>query len=201
MVTRSSSLFQQLVRHVLKWEGKTSSNPNDGAASCFPGGIHTNKGVTFCTFRSLARKLGITPVTHARFLQLTDREVQLFIYEFYKQYAQGLKPYLSIAAAETAWMSGEKWVNHHLREAARILNLPATTTAQAIRSLNTVSDKVAYDAFQRVRNRFITTISAYPRNATFANGWRNRLNDFNKKFKPVAFLPFFFSVASYLFCF
>ena len=66
MITATSNKWGDFTRHILRWEGKTSSDPRDTASSCYPGGIHTNKGVTFCTFKALAGKLGITPVTHNR---------------------------------------------------------------------------------------------------------------------------------------
>lgn len=200
MLTVNNSVFLRLTRHILKWEGKTSSDPRDTAAKCFPGGIHTNKGITYCTFKELANKVGISPVTHARFLKLTNAEVNLFIYEFYKMVnGASLKPFLSIAATEAAWASGASRANAQLRETARALGLPARTTAEAVKNLALVSDLKAFQTFQKIREDFYRKLGATPLYSWALKGWLNRINDFNSKFKPVAMLPFFFSVTTYLF--
>ena len=200
MLTVNNTVFQRLIRHILKWEGRTSSDQRDTAAKCFPGGIHTNKGVTFCTFKELAARVGISPVTHKRFLALTDAEVNLFIYEFYKMVnGAALSPFLSIAATEAAWASGASRANAQLRETARSLGLPGRTTAEAIKNLSTVPDAKAFAAFQRIRETFYRNLGARPLYSWELRGWLNRLNDFNRKFRPVALFPFFFSIASALF--
>ncbi|WP_369127815.1 glycosyl hydrolase 108 family protein, partial [Levilactobacillus tujiorum] len=91
--------------------------------------MHTNKGITFCTFKALAGKLGITPVTHARFLKLTDQEVGLFIYEFYNSVRGAELPdSVALAATEAAWGSGPGRALQHLRDSVRDLGKPAATT-------------------------------------------------------------------------
>ena len=125
MVKRESSTWQRYVKHVLLWEGKTSNDASDiNAAKCVSNGmIHTNKGVTFCTFKSMAASLGISPVTHARFLKLTDEEVGRFIYKFYEKSRPGLLPdSISLSITEASWMSGSRSVEH----LQKVLGLPVT---------------------------------------------------------------------------
>lgn len=199
MLTVTNTTFLRLIRHILKWEGRTSSDPRDTAAKCFPGGIHTNKGLTYCTFKELANKVGISPVTHQRFLNLTDAEINLFIYEFYKMVnGAALKPFTSIAATEAAWASGASRANAQIRETARALNLPGRTTAEAIKSLSTVSDAKSFITFQKIRENFYRQLGASAKYNWALRGWLNRLNDFNSKFKPVAWFPFFFSITNHL---
>src|SRR5574338_1164262 len=86
MIARDSQQFKDFVKHILSWEGGLSNDPDDrSAAACVqPGQYHTNKGVTFCTFKALAPRLDISPVTYEKFIKMTDEEVGRFIYSFYK---------------------------------------------------------------------------------------------------------------------
>jgi lysozyme family protein len=194
MIASNSSTWLNFTRHILRWEGKTSSDPRDTAAKCYPGGIHTNKGITFCTFKQLASKLGITPVTHDRFLQLTDQEVGLFIYEFYNSVrGPELPDSLALAATEAAWGSGPGRALQHLRDSVRDLGLPATTTSVAIRSAANIPARQLFDAYQARRKAFIENLGAQPKYAMFLRGWLNRLRSFNTRFRPAALIfPLFF---------
>ena len=194
MIASNSTTWNNFTRHILRWEGKTSKDPRDTAASCYPGGIHTNKGITFCTFKQLAGKLGITPVTHARFLKLTDAEVGLFIYEFYNSVrGSELPDSVALAATEAAWGSGPGRAFQHLRDSVRDLGKPAATTSAAIKSAGTLPARQLFDAYQTRRRAFIESLGAQPKYAMFLRGWLNRLRSFNTTFRPAAaFIPIFF---------
>lgn len=194
MITSNSTTWNNFTRHILRWEGKTSKDPRDTAASCYPGGIHTNKGITFCTFKALAGKLGITPVTHARFLKLTDQEVGLFIYEFYNSVRGAELPdSVALAATEAAWGSGPGRALQHLRDSVRDLGKPAATTTAAIKAAGSIPQRQLFDAYQSRRRAFIEGLGAQPKYAMFLRGWLNRLRSFNTTFRPAAaFLPLFF---------
>jgi len=194
MIASNSNTWNNFTRHILRWEGKTSKDPRDTAASCYPGGIHTNKGITFCTFKQLAGKLGITPVTHARFLQLTDQEVGLFIYEFYNAVRGAELPdSVALAATEAAWGSGPGRALQHLRDSVRDLGKPVTTTTAAIKAASTLPQRQLFDAYQQRRRTFIESLGAQPKYAMFLRGWLNRLRSFNTTFRPAALIfPLFF---------
>lgn len=194
MIASNSTTWNNFTRHILRWEGKTSKDPRDTAASCYPGGIHTNKGITFCTFKQLAGKLGITPVTHARFLQLTDQEVGLFIYEFYNAVrGSELPDSVALAATEAAWGSGPGRALQHLRDSVRDLGKPVTTTTAAIKAASSLPQRQLFDAYQKRRRAFIESLGAQPKYAMFLRGWLNRLRSFNTTFRPAALIfPLFF---------
>jgi len=194
MIASNSNTWNNFTRHILRWEGKTSKDPRDTAASCYPGGIHTNKGITFCTFKQLAGKLGITPVTHARFLQLTDQEVGLFIYEFYNAVRGAELPdSVALAATEAAWGSGPGRALQHLRDSVRDLGKPVTTTTAAIKAASSLPQRQLFDAYQQRRRAFIESLGAQPKYAMFLRGWLNRLRSFNTTFRPAALIfPLFF---------
>lgn len=194
MISSTSSKWGEYTRHILRWEGKTSSDPRDTASSCYPGGIHTNKGVTYCTFKNLAPSLGISPVTHSRFLKLTDQEIGLFIYEFYKSIrGPELPDSVALAATEAAWGSGPGRSLQHLRDAVKDLGRPAISTSQAIQSAKTIPEKQLFNSYQDVRKRYIQSLGNQPKYSSFLKGWMNRLKAFNTNFSPIStFIPLFF---------
>lgn len=194
MINAASNKWGEYTRHILRWEGRTSSDPRDTAASCYPGGIHTNKGVTFCTFKNLAPKLGISPITHDRFLKLTDQEIGLFIYEFYKNVrGADLPDSVALAATEAAWGSGPGRALQHLRDSVRDLGRPALSTSQAIQSAASIPEKKLFEAYQARRKAYIESLGAQPKYAMFLRGWMNRLRSFNQRFTPAAAVfPLFF---------
>lgn len=193
-ISSASNTWGKYTQHILKWEGKTSSDPRDTAASCYPGGIHTNKGVTFCTFKQLAPKLGIKPITHDRFLKLTDQDVGQFIYEYYKNVrGPELPDSVALALTEAAWGSGPGRAFQHLRDSVKDLGKPAISTSQAIQSASQVDKKKLFDAYQARRKAYLQNLGKDPKYAVFLKGWLNRLTSFNSAFRPAALLiPVFF---------
>ena len=188
MLSNSSTAWVNYARHVLKWEGKTSRDPNDNAASCYPGGIHTNKGVTFCTFKQMAQELGITPVTHQRFLAMTDADVAKFMYKFY-QAVNGpqLPDSIALLMTEAAWGSGPSRPWRHLFDALGDLGKRVTTRQQAIQEANKVNEARLFDAYNKRRLFFLTeTLGRQPKFARYRDGWANRQNDFVRSFQSLS---------------
>lgn len=185
-ISSNSDKWNSYTAHVLKWEGKTSSDQRDTASKCFPGGIHTNKGITYCTFKAMASKLGILPVTHARFIALTDYEVGLFIYEFYKAVnGDKLPDNVALAMTEAAWGSGPVRAWQHLKDALKDLGKIAKTNSQAIQMAAQVPEKKLFAAyFARRYNYVINTLGGSATYAMYRKGWMNRLNAFKKLFDP-----------------
>lgn len=197
----TSNKFNEFTKtHVLKWEGKTSKDPADTAVKCapFPGAFHTNKGVTFCTFKTLAAKLGIFPVTYEKFTKLTDDEVKKFVFEFMQSVkADQLKDSIALALTEATWGSGKLAVRQFY-QALNNLNyrLPVRDflTSQVINIANNISEKMLFDEYTRIRENFLyNTLGNNPKYSKFVRGWRNRMNDFKKNFSPKRnFFSFFF---------
>ena len=86
MLITQTSIWQNYLSHILSFEGKTSKDPRDSASKYAPfaGAYHTNKGITYFTFKNFAAQCNIKPVTYERFLKLTDQDVSQFLY--YKYY-------------------------------------------------------------------------------------------------------------------
>jgi len=187
MIRATDSKWVDFVRHILKWEGKQSKNPNDTAAKCVqPGQVHTNRGVTFCTFKALASSLGITPVTYERFLSMTDQDAAKFIYRFYQDVQGSSFPdELALAMTEAAWGSGPNRAYTHLRDALKDLGRTVNTNAEARAVASKVNAKALFDKYQDRRRTFLqTTLGSQAKYSMFVKGWINRLNDFNKNFNP-----------------
>lgn len=193
MIQSNSDIWKDYTRHVLKWEGKTSNDPRDTtAAKCVnKGQIHTNKGVTFCTFKQLAGKLGITPITHARFLKLTDYEVGLFIYDFFqKNNPSRFSDRVALSLTEARWLSGSRAIEH----LQKVVKQPVTGVLNeaTIQAANNMDETELLTAYWQERDRFFKGL----KNAkTYYNGWKNRMVSFlsiidvvkKKSFNPFSF--------------
>ncbi len=182
---KDEPIFRQYVKHVLKWEGRTSKDPDDTAASCAPskGAIHTNKGVTFCTFKEYAAKLGISPVTHARFLNLTDDDIAKFVYHFCEAAkASQLADRVALSVTEAAWGSGPYRAVVHLQEALAALGLKVSVDGKAgvqtIGAANSFPEDVLFDAYWVKRRAFLKKLTDQKKYAKWKKGWDNRVNDF-----------------------
>ncbi len=190
MLTSSSKYWQDYTKHILKWEGKTSKDPRDTtAARCVsPGMIHTNKGVTYCTFKEMAASLGITPVTHARFLKLTDQEVGRFIFRFYQNVnGQKWPDSLAVAMVEAAWLSGKQRAEKHLLDALADLGQTVYTITDAERAVKSIPEQKLFDAYLKRRRAYlIDYLGNSPKYAVFKKGWNNRLTEFQTKYRPGA---------------
>jgi len=198
MIAATDNKWDSFVKHILKWEGKQSKDPRDTAAKCVSAGqIHTNRGVTFCTFKTMAAGLGITPVTYDRFLKLTDQEAARFIYRFYTDVKGSQLPdSVALAMTEAAWGSGSTRAFKHLRDALTDLGRPVTNNLQAISAASAVDTTRLFKAYQDRRKQYLqTTLGSQPKYAVFVRGWINRLNDFTQKFNPFSLfwaVPFLF---------
>jgi lysozyme family protein len=187
MLSSSSPIWLKYNKHVLKWEGKTSADPQDGAAKCVSTGmIHTNKGVTFCTFKQYAASLGITPVTHSRFLNLTDNEVARFIFKFYENIQGSQYPdSIALSLVEAHWLSGLDRAKKTLIEALQSFNINPKSYTEAIILSKEVQEKELFKAYNDIRYNFLVNILGNnPKYSKYKNGWKNRINDFISNFTP-----------------
>lgn len=189
----SNPLFQKFIQHVLSFEGGLSKNPGDTAVQYapFPGAYHTNKGVTYGTFLTLAKKLGITPVTYDKFIKLTNQEVGKFIYEFYKSVNGNLLPgAMGLSLTEVAWGSGPKRAIINLQEA--LINLGKLAPGNAVgvfgpltkKAILGINEQSLYKEFWRLRQIFIDNLTANSKYAQFKKGWNRRIQSFLQNIKP-----------------
>ena len=198
----NSAQFQQFVSHILSFEGGLSNDPRDTAVryAPFPGAFHTNKGVTYGTFTTLAAKLGITPVNYQKFVKLTDAEISKFIYNFYESvHGPQLPGTVGLSVAEAAWGSGPAPAIKQLQQALiNLKKLPSKNLKtgksnvdgifgdDTLKAVHATSEKKLYDEFWKVRKNFIDKLKVKPGYTQYANGWTRRYTSFLTNIKPVA---------------
>lgn len=184
---------QDFIDFVRQWEGGTSRATTDTASEdCAPGtnGIHTNKGIRWTTYYNKGKGHGYKPSV-SDFLKMTDeRWLQIFNDVYWKpMYGDKLMlkdPALAFFVVQFAWGSGtggaEKQLAKFQRQKMGIVD--DNITKQEIAN-NFVLDPMPFPIrFQQL----IDFKSDYYRSLgqpANLNGWLNRLNDFNEKFKPL----------------
>lgn len=188
-MTPDSPLFEKYRDFVLKWEGGNSSDPDDTAASCAPysGGVHTVRGVTYCTFKLLASKLGVLPVTYDRFLDLSPDDVDKFIYEYYKLIrGPELADHLALAMTEAAWGSGRDRAVKHLQAALNVLGNQLVVDGdfgpKTMSAVQRANRGRLYTEYWAQRYSYIDYLSKQPRYSKYRRGWLTRIADFAKQF-------------------
>lgn len=186
MIYNDSKNWVDYTKHVLQWEGKTSKDPDDTASKCIEAGkIHTNKGLTYCSFKENAQRLKITPVNYERFLNLTDEEIGKFIYSYFnKAQAQNFPDSLALAITESAWGSGNERAYKHLYDALDDLGQSAKNKTEAIINASKIPDKVLFDLYITKRRQYLDFLGKNKKYAKFYKGWINRLNSFYNNFNP-----------------
>lgn len=211
ILSQNDPKFKAFAKHVLLWEGKTSSDPQDGASKCYPGGIHTNRGVTYCTFLSRAKKLGIEPVNHQRFVAMTDSDAIKFLYDIYTENPwKILKPGPAIIMTEASWGSGA-WVWNNALETLKQLNIDTGIISRnpsrrmytkaeqnkIIDAIKKLPAKIFHDKFVNVRTQWLSNLGDQPNYKKYKRGWLNRMESYKKLVAPIvskvsSLFPFFF---------
>jgi lysozyme family protein len=191
MLTAGSSAFRQYVTFLLRWEGKTSKDPQDSASSCAPfaGAYHTNKGVTYCTFKEIAAALGVVPVTYERFLALSDSDVSKFVYEYYRSVrGQDLPDIMAISLTEVAWGSGSvraiKTLQGALNRLGNTLTVDGVLGSQTLAAVKRANVNKLYDEFWKVRKEWLLELTKNPDYDQYRTNWITRVADFMKHFPP-----------------
>lgn len=197
-MNQGSATWGKFVDHIMTWEtgyanptiaqGMTS-DPDDPAARCVnPGQIHTNKGVTYCTFKSLAASLGVQPVTYERFLKLSKQDVSKFIYAYYLDIkGNQFSDKVGLSLAEAAWGSGPGNAARHLQKALNQMGKSVAVDGRigpaTIAAANSVNQEVLYRKFWEIRKAFLASLPGFKK---YGKGWMNRVNSFLDKFPVTA---------------
>jgi lysozyme family protein len=189
MLITQTSIWQNYVSHILNFEGKTSKDPRDSASKCAPfaGAYHTNKGITYCTFKTFAKSCGIGPVTYDRFLKLSDSDVSAFLYHIYYKDMQGryIKDPITFSLIEIAYGSGQATAARTLQKALNAIGIKTRITGrmdmETINQMRKAGIKTLFNALWNIRFDYLKSLSVWD---TYKNGWTARINSFIDKFKP-----------------
>lgn len=185
MLQNNSNIWLDYTSHILREEGKTSSATSDTASKCVPAGkIHTNKGVTFCTFKTLAGSLSISPITYERFLNLTDEDVAKFIFSYYTM-VDGAKfnDSLALAMTEAGWGSGTTRAYQHLYNSLKTFGITVSGKKEAQQEAQKLNESLLFDEYIKQRRKYLLNLMESPK-YSMNTGWIPRLKRFYETFKP-----------------
>ena len=194
--------YKNIVPHIRKSEGGISSEPRDSASkNSSPCGkkngypIHTNKGITWATFKGLASKGGYS-ASCDNFLKMPD-DIWFKVYKvgFWDE-VQGDKIQNQAIAntfVEMVWGSGLGsvsrgtgtigWLNSFFK---KNYNKNLTTISQMVDFVNQLDDEGKTPELFEKLNDFRATKYKNLNQPTFTKGWLNRLNAFYVLNKPYA---------------
>lgn len=178
------------IAFVKKWEGGKSRATTDSASNYGgPGGVHTNKGITWATYKGSAKLCGYTP-TAEDFLNMSDKRWLQIFDKIYWDKWQGDKlmvrdPFLAFFVVQFAWGSGNKGAEIQLAKFQRkymgIIDNDITPT-EIVKNFIVTPIPIPVLAKQLInfKANYFKSLNQ-PANI---KGWLNRLNDFEKKFAP-----------------
>lgn len=176
---------------VEKWEGGLSNNPKDKAsADPVPGtykgktGWHTNKGITWATFKSLAGKLGYSPTPEVFFAMPADVWKKIAKNGYWDAFGLDAlsKTRVSNCVFTWAWGSGVGGTTTQLIKFQRAhMGVQAQTLSRTQLVSNfeksSLTDAQLFVMLCDWREAYFRSL-----NSPFLQGWLNRLNDFRKTF-------------------
>jgi len=191
--------YRDIVPHIMKWEGGISSHPADLAARnpspfldpATGRAIHTNKGITWQTFTSVAPKLGITD--DRAFISMPEK---LWLLIFKTAYWDGVKgdqinnQGIANLLAEIAWGMGAaragQFVQAALNEMGNNLKTDNVIGLKTVAAINAANSANLFERLHRKRISFLEQLAARePSQQANMQGWMNRINEFytnNKKY-------------------
>nr|WP_294860238.1 glycosyl hydrolase 108 family protein [uncultured Fluviicola sp.] len=189
-------LLSRLAVFIKRWEGGLSRDPDDNASSDpapweFKGqtGWHTNKGITYKTFKNNAARLGYAP-TADNFFNMPD---SIFLSILKNVYAAGFPldkidhlPRIQAVIITWAWGSGltgaERYLADFQREEMGIKdsNITKDEIVENFRArITPLNEKEWFSKLSARRIADFKNMSDWPK---YGTGWTNRQNDFKKTF-------------------
>lgn len=177
---------KRYVTFLQDWEGGTSSDRTDFASKCCSG-VHTVRGITWCTYKDSLAKGN----SYQQFLNMTQYEWNDLYTKYYtkgKWPVQGLKqlidkyPLIGNNVAETCWMMGNSGAEALWADFMRkyFQYGPANITPTMI--INFFLDKTTN--YNVMLEMMYWWREAFYRGKEHYNGWMNRLNDLYYYFAP-----------------
>lgn len=189
--------YRLLIPHMLKWEGKYSSDPKDSARSTstkkllngHP--IHTNQGITYATWLNSASKLG-HPKTESGFLNMTSDQWGKIMKRFYWDYVFGDQINSQAIAellTEIVWGSGPGGLKPNVILMQKFLKdrgydpqgIDGGMGPNTVAALNKFTKEKGAKGIEEIvslifKNRS-NQLKGYPSAKDHLKGWMNRMND------------------------
>jgi lysozyme family protein len=172
--------FKLAIPVIMRSEGGLSKNPND-SASKWPvpdgSGYHTNKGITWLTFSSNARRLGYE-ATPKLFYDMPQHIWERITKQLYWDVIKGDQiRSQSVATMLVDWYFGSgDWAVKNLQSVLNThhgykLAVDGDLGPLTLKAVNSVDAKKLTDNLQAARLAFIDRISKNRNNSVFRNGW------------------------------
>jgi lysozyme family protein len=181
----SSFLPVEYIKNLVDFEGGLSKDPRDNAAKTgkTSDGYHTNRGITYATYKSLAKKvLGVNP-SEKHFKSLGPEDAVRFV-NYYGE-SKGLNkiedPALASLLHSFNWGSGTAMNKRVERALEKTLGTDISfengkLTEQSINKLNNVGPNLQNAVFDNLlseRSKFYRGLEDYD---VYGRGWERRLS-------------------------
>lgn len=194
---RTKKMIEKLIPFIQKQEGGLSRDPDDNASSnpCpypYKGktGYHTNKGITWTTFTSMAKVIGYSPTAENFFKMPFKIWFDILKNGYMKPYNLDEidhLPRIQAVIITWAWGSGvagsERYLARFQRKQFGIQDndiKPIEITRNFNQHVNKLNEKKIFLQLCEQRAFDFSQMSDFPK---YKNGWLNRLNEFKNLFK------------------
>jgi lysozyme family protein len=185
-------ITQQYIDAIHRYEGGETGDPKDPASKDpSPCGfdkhgnkIHTNKGVTYSTFKLLAEQLGYTADCHTFLAMPDDVWIKIFKHGYWNpiQLDNINSNGVAYLLADFSWGSGVSYVPTFLQKfLSNNYNISASDTITQNKALNnlTANTKKESDVINKLSAARLESLKSMKDGklfATYGNGWTDRLN-------------------------
>ena len=189
--------IESFLKYILKVEGRKSSDAADSASKCYPGGVHTNKGITFCRWQNHRKKIGKSS-TYQSFLNMTDQDYAELVYfgyfdnddfkGFWKTFES--RPIAALFLIDWAYNRGNSGMERDLakfqREKMGIVdnNITIPEILTNIRTSQWSDHLLLVSLFYRRIKIYNDIVKQNPSLNKYLNGWKNRVKKFYLQFAP-----------------
>lgn len=184
-------MIPDFLKYILKKEGGLSRDQKDTAAADpvpvpFKGvtGWHTNKGVTWTTFKNYAKKAGISPAPADVFFKMPYNVWKEIFFDLYFKQAEKYTTSTLFQCVWTwcAWGSGIAGANRFFT-----LWLKENNAIGIDQLIARIGERAAFLSWYKRRRLFYLRITQYnPSQKRFLKGWYNALDGFYNQFEQYA---------------
>ncbi len=173
--------YKQMISWIKKWGGWSQQGHD---RLCFKdpvpdgSGYHTNKGVTWTTFKSLASKLGYTATPELFYKMPDDVWGKIFKIGYWDPiWGDQIKSQgIAETMADWAWGAGPGTAVKNLKKYLGV----AQTTSMDTATLNLLNSKDEKTFLKGLSDYKLTWYTSLPGQSANYAGWKNRLNDLYK---------------------
>jgi len=191
-----AEITDSLRKYILYWEGGLSNDPKDTSAAKNPSpyeyknqfGWHTNKGITYATFKYLSKKLGFEDNAYNFLTMPNNIWDKILAFGFWNpMLCYKIKSnYIANIIVDFAWGSGVTGAKNSLKKYFANKGIDVNNISDIVAELNKeIKSKgetiVAMDLINH-RKDFLRSLKNF---GTYGKGWFNRLNSLID-FKPLA---------------